>query len=129
MPVPVNKRLQGIFIPVADIEQAREWYSRVLGFPFGKISGRLSCVQLENGAWVGLDAKLRGPDGQLPVFQVPVIQFQTDDIEAAYSHMIEQGVEVVTPIKGGYYFNFRDPDGNVLMMWAPPRRRTQTKTN
>lgn len=98
----------------------------MLGFPFGKAASRLSCVQLENGVWVGLYAKLKGPDGSMPLFQVPLIQFQTADIEAAYSHMQEQGVELVTPIKGGYYFNFRDPDGNVLMMWAPPKRRTRT---
>lgn len=52
-------------------------------FPFGKATGRMSCVRLDDGVWVGLDANLKGP--------------------------------------GGEYLNFRDPDGNLVMMWSPPK--------
>jgi catechol 2,3-dioxygenase-like lactoylglutathione lyase family enzyme len=40
----------------------------------------------------------------------------TDDIQASYQFMQEQGVELVTDIENGHWFAFRDPDGNLLMV-------------
>lgn len=73
------------------------------------------------GIGLVLDAKLRTSEGEVPVFRAPAFQFATDDIEAAYAYMREQGVEVVTEIMNGHFFNFRDPDGNLLMVCAPVR--------
>lgn len=118
---PLLRRTGSNFVPVRDIEKARDWYCRILGIPAESaeiINGHLCPLPMEEPGiildtmpgWGGKE-----PGGP-PTFQTPAFMLVTEDIEAAYSFMKEQGVELVTEIENGHWFVFRDPDGNLLMV-------------
>jgi hypothetical protein len=116
---PIRGRIKGVFIPVADIHAARGWYARVFGFNVGPVlHGHLCCIETE-GPTLILDAKPRTAQGEVPVFRAPAVMLDTDDTQAAYDHLRQQGVRLVTEIQHGHFFNLADPDGNVLMVCGP----------
>nr|WP_248930794.1 VOC family protein [Paenibacillus hamazuiensis] len=118
---PLLRRTGAAFIPVRDIEKAREWYCRILGLSADSVNimnGHLCPLPLEGPGvildtmpmWGGKEA------GGAPTFKTPAFMFLTDDLPAAYAFMKEQGGELVTEIENGHWFAFRDPDGNLLMV-------------
>lgn len=111
---PVKNRIGGVFIPVSDIEAARDWYCDLLGLPnSGELFfGHIYVIPME-GPDIVLDSKIYAPDR---TFQVPVLQFRTDSIEEAYAFMKQKNIELITGIENGHWFNFKDPDGNTLMV-------------
>lgn len=119
MTSPIQSRIAGVFIPVRDIEKARDWYSRILGVVPGAIHfGHLCSLPHEGSCAINLDTmpKWGGKDpGGAPLYQVPAFMFKTEDIQGAYNFMQPNGVELVTGIEG-HWFAFRDPDGNLLMV-------------
>src|SRR5690625_1882596 len=111
---PIERRISTIFIPVSDIEKARDWYCNLLDIPpKGEIAhGHIYVISLENNGLV-LDSKIFGKykaDG------VPRFHFDTTDIKAAYEYVKSKEVEMLTEIEHGHWFNFSDPGGNVLMV-------------
>jgi predicted enzyme related to lactoylglutathione lyase len=122
---PVSKQVTSIFIPVQDVFRAREWYRDVLGLKAGEIiAGHLCVIEMGQGPSLLLDQKLR-PDGPVELSsrgEYPLFMFGTDDIEAALAYMRERSIEVVEydgqVINNGHWFNFRDCEGNLLMMCA-----------
>ncbi|MBM7619706.1 putative enzyme related to lactoylglutathione lyase [Bacillus tianshenii] len=115
---PVKNKIKTIFIPVRDIEKAKEWYKAMLGIEDGEIQfGHLFIAEME-GTGMILDTmpKWRDENGELPTLNVPVIQFGTEDIHASYQFMNENGVNLVTKIEHGHFFVFRDLDGNMMMV-------------
>ena len=50
------------------------------------------------------------------IYRNPAFHFNTDDIHKAYTFLKERNVEFVTKIENGHWFNFEDPDGNILMV-------------
>ena len=68
------------------------------------------------GAGLVLDSRIYSPSA---VFQVPAFHFNTADIHAAHAFMETRGVEL-TEVNDDQWFNFRDPDGNVLMICQIP---------
>jgi catechol 2,3-dioxygenase-like lactoylglutathione lyase family enzyme len=120
--LPVSGSIGGVFVPVSDIQMAKDWYMRVFGLPESPVLfGHLWCTRLANGLWLNLDAKLRTPSGEVPIFRAPTLSFDTADIQAAFAYMQAQGVELVTEILNGHFFNIKDPDGNIHMICAPPQ--------
>ena len=118
---PIRNRVQAVFIPVRDVEEARDWYCRVFGFTAGPVQhGHLCCLNFD-GPGLILDAKLRTPEGEVPTFRAPAVMLPTDDARAAYEHLRRQGVRLLTDVQHGHYFNLADPDGNVLMVCGPNR--------
>lgn len=119
MTSPIQSRITGVFIPVRDIEKARDWYARILGIGPGTIHfGHMCSLETEGECAIMLDTmpKWGGKEpGGAPTYQVPAFIFKTEDIQAAYAFMQENGVELVTGIEG-HWFGFRDPDGNLLMV-------------
>ncbi|EMR07301.1 Glyoxalase-like domain protein [Bhargavaea cecembensis DSE10] len=111
---PILKRIGTVFIPVSNIEKARDWYCDILGLKAdGDIQfGHLYVIPMQ-GTGIVLDSKIYAKDR---VFQTPPFHIETDDIEEAFSYMSNKNVEMVTPIEHHHYFNFKDPDGNVLMV-------------
>jgi catechol 2,3-dioxygenase-like lactoylglutathione lyase family enzyme len=123
--IPVRRRVSGVFIPVRDVDRAREWYRDVLGLQVGEvISGHLCCVPMENGLDLLLDQKLspEGPVEGIERGMYPLFMLATHDIGTAAAFLRERGVELVAyhgeVIQNGHWLNFRDCDGNLLMMCA-----------
>jgi catechol 2,3-dioxygenase-like lactoylglutathione lyase family enzyme len=114
MKSPIQNEVGAIFVPVSDIEKARDWYCDLLGVPAdGEIPGGHLYVLPMNHARVVLDSKIYSEEA---VFHVPAIHFNTEDIQAAYTFMQEKEVEIVSEIQFDHFFNFKDPDGNLLMI-------------
>jgi len=111
---PIQNQIGTVFIPVSNIEKARDWYCDILGLPVdGEILfGHLYVLPM-NGTGIVLDSQIYAEDH---VFKVPAFHLNSDRIEEAYEYMKSKNVEILTDIEFGQWFNFKDPDGNVLMV-------------
>ncbi|CDO03352.1 putative enzyme related to lactoylglutathione lyase [Oceanobacillus picturae] len=111
---PIQNQIGTVFIPVSNIEKARDWYSDVLGLKtVGEIQfGHLYVVPME-GAGIVLDSKIYSEDH---IYKTPAFHLNTKDIKEAFQFMKKKGVNVTTEIEHDHYFNFQDPDGNMLMI-------------
>ncbi|MNO55695.1 Glyoxalase-like domain protein [compost metagenome] len=111
---PFTKKIGGIFIPVSNIEKARDWYCDLLQLPTdGEIfSGHLYVLPM-SGLNIVLDSKIYAED---VVYKNPVFHFDTDNIGEAYEYIQSKNIELATEIENGHWFNFKDPDGNHLML-------------
>ncbi len=111
---PILKQIGTVFIPVSNIERARDWYCDLLGVKAdGEIQfGHLYVLSLE-GTGIVLDSKIYSED---KVFKIPVFHFNTKNIKEAFDFMNNKGVDLITEIEHNHYFNFKDPDGNILMI-------------
>jgi catechol 2,3-dioxygenase-like lactoylglutathione lyase family enzyme len=111
---PVLQQIGTVFIPVSDIERARDWYCDLLGLEAdGEVQfGHIYVIPLE-GTNLVLDSKIYSEDN---ILKTPMFHLNTDNIEEAYKFMKEKNVEFSTSIEHGHYFNFKDPDGNMLMI-------------
>jgi catechol 2,3-dioxygenase-like lactoylglutathione lyase family enzyme len=120
MTSPIQNRIGGFFIPVSNVEAARDWYCKILRVPAdGEIlHGHLYCLELEGATNLILDEvpKWRGENQELPTFKAPAFMFPTDDVHASYEFMKSEGVELVTDIENNSWFVFKDPFGNHLMV-------------
>ena len=116
---PVKNKIGGIFIPVRDIEQAREWYGRILGLVEGEVFfGHIFVPEMEGSAQLIMDTmpRWRNEAGDIFPYHAPSLQFITEDIQASFEFMKIQEVELVTEIEDDFYFVIRDLDGNLLMI-------------
>lgn len=111
---PIQNRIGTVFIPVSNIERARDWYCDILNLPMnGEILyGHLYVIPME-GTSIVLDSKIYAEDH---VFRAPAFHFNTEDIEEAFNYMRSKDVNLTTPIEHNHWFNFKDPDGNQLMV-------------
>lgn len=111
---PISNQIGAVFLPVSNIEQARDWYCSLLGLPGdGEIlHGHLYVLPMQ-GAGLVLDSKIYAKD---KTYCVPAFHFNTQDITEAYAYMKDLNVELVTGIEHNHWFNFKDPDGNLLMV-------------
>ena len=111
---PILRQIGTVFIPVSNIEKARDWYSEILGLDnIGEIQfGHLYVIPMD-GTGIVLDSKIYAEDR---IFKTPAFHFNTEDIHEAFQYMGTKGVHLVTEIEHDHYFNFQDPDGNILMV-------------
>lgn len=112
----IANKVGAVFIPVSDISKAREWYCSILDLdPDVEIrNGHLCCIPLDNnGLNIVLDSKIYSKDSYT---RYPMFHFNTEDIHLAYQSMKGKGIELVTKIEDGHWFNLKDPDGNMLMV-------------
>lgn len=112
---PIRNQIRGVFVPVSDIERARDWYCSLLGLPAdGELFfGHIYVLSMQGGVNIVLDSKIYAPDH---VHKIPVLQLATDHIETAYAYMKSQQVDILTDIRNGHWFTIKDPDGNVIMI-------------
>jgi catechol 2,3-dioxygenase-like lactoylglutathione lyase family enzyme len=119
----IEREIGTVFVPVRDIEAARDWYRALLGHaPGGEILfGHLHVVPMQAGSGLVLDSKgFAGPHDRKPAFH-----FNTRDVAAAREHAIRLGAADVGPVTDGVFFTFKDPDGNLLMVAdVPPAPRS-----
>lgn len=114
----VDSEIGAIFVPVSNVEAARDWYCRLLKRePIGDIEfGHLYVMPMRAGTALVLDSKdFHGPHDRKPAFH-----FNTADIQAAREHVLAVGARNVTEVSNGVFFNFQDPDGNLLMVADVP---------
>lgn len=112
----IASKVGAIFVPVSDIEKARDWYCSILEIEprFDIIAGHLCCIPLDNnGLNLVLDSNIYDEDAY---YRNPAFHLNTDDIEEAYQFMKDRGVELITGIEHGHWFNAKDPDGNLFMI-------------
>jgi catechol 2,3-dioxygenase-like lactoylglutathione lyase family enzyme len=119
----IGREIGTVFVPVRDIEAARDWYRKLLGLePSGEILfGHLHIVPMQAGSGLALDSKgFAGPHDKKPVFH-----FNTTDIHAAHAQAVALGALDVGAVTDGVFFTFKDPDGNLLMVAdVPPAPRS-----
>ncbi|BCG59229.1 VOC family protein [Paenibacillus sp. URB8-2] len=111
---PILTQIGGVFIPVSDIERSKDWYCDLLGLPSdGEILfGHLFVIPMTGPAIV-LDSRIYTSEC---VLNTPLFHLNSHDIDAAYDFVRQSGAEILTDIEHDHWFNFRDPDGNVLMV-------------
>jgi catechol 2,3-dioxygenase-like lactoylglutathione lyase family enzyme len=119
----VLNQIGAVFVPVSDIESARDWYCRLLGLePVEILFGHLAVLPMREGSGLVLDGKdFAGPHDRQPLFH-----FDTRDLHAAHAQLEQLGAEALGPVTDGAFFTFKDPDGNLLMVAdVPPAPRME----
>lgn len=111
---PILNKIGAVFIPVKDIEKSKEWYCQLLGLPLDGdvLFGHLYVIPMK-GPGIVLDSKIYTSES---VLNIPSFHLNTEDIDAAYDYVKASGGEILTDIEHDHWFNFKDPDGNVIMV-------------
>lgn len=110
---PIKNQIGTVFIPVSNLEKARDWYCDILGLKVDReISHGLYVIPMV-GSGIVLDINIFSEEN---LFKVPALHLNTDNIHEAYDFLKSKGVEVTTQIEQNRSFNFKDLDGNVLMV-------------
>lgn len=122
---PLLKGVHCNYIPVADLERAKEWYMRVLGLRAFRPDGGI--LIMGSGQWLFLIESKDRPNANFTTdcwegenFEMFSLTFETEDIVALHESLRENGaqVEPVTDYGGcGLQFRFKDPDGNKFNVW------------
>lgn len=105
-------------MPVRDIHRSADWYGRLLGAEVSLPShdDTIVDVPMEPGPGLALDANAPfTPDGP------PRFFWWADDLGAVVAHVRDLGAELasdVVDIGSVAFVQFRDPDGNLLMVCA-----------
>jgi catechol 2,3-dioxygenase-like lactoylglutathione lyase family enzyme len=131
-------RLGHVALFVADLERARDFYVRLLGYhvleeesaehgrtaflEIGELGNTLDLVEAPAGAGAAAP-------GAPPGRGLHHLAFETATREAlrdAYSTLVDQGVEILYRVDHGssQSIYFRDPDGHIIeIYWTPPGAR------
>ena len=109
-----------VWLPVTDLERALEFYRDQLGLSENRRES--AWAELDAGGLrIGLNAREEETTGDGGA----VIAFQTDgELDDAVSQLRNGGVEFVDGVSEhpwGRVAAFRDPDGNSLQLYQPPR--------
>lgn len=114
---PISTRIGQVFIPVRDVAIAAPWYAALLGIEPGEITHHGTICDLP----VDGDVRL-ALDGNRPDFSTqgpPRFFWWADDLDAVHRHLTAVGageIGEITDIGSVAFIQFRDPDGNPLMV-------------
>ncbi len=110
-----------VWMPVQDIDRAKNFYGNTLGLPITKEDGDWAEVDA-NGLTIGLNGREPGgakSDGG------PVVTFQPEGSrEDTVGELQNQGVEVPAGISEhpwGRVATFKDSEGNDVQLYEPPK--------
>jgi uncharacterized protein len=109
-----NLRIDYIEFPVKDINQTKEFYSRILGWKFEDYGPDYTSFhdgRIGGGFFTSPDVKIGGP----------LVVIYTTDIDAMQKKVTAAGSKIVKPIfefPGGRRFHFVDPSGLELAIWT-----------
>ena len=101
----IENEIGGVFVPVRDIEQSRDWYRSLLELkPGGEIFfGHIHVVPMKAGSGLVLDSKdFAGPHDKKPAFH-----FKTNDVFAARERALAAGAAEVSAITDGVFFTLK----------------------
>lgn len=118
---PIENRIDTIFIHVSDLERSIKWYSELLGLEVkkGVHTGPIYTLNMGNGPGITLDNHCFEEDNKLIPSNQPLFNLSSSDINKAFKHVTEMGVEIVTNIiehPDLAEFSIKDPDGNIIMI-------------
>ncbi|WP_261129965.1 VOC family protein [Bacillus sp. Marseille-Q3570] len=111
---PIN-RVGTTFVHVQDLKKTARWYAELLGKETPQVDpdSPVHYVDLGNGGFLLDDDRNNEPGTEAN------LMLHTDDIDEAYAFVKEKGGIIVREIErfpDVSFFNFKDPDGNVLMI-------------
>ena len=118
------KKIQVVSVPVRDQDQAKMFYSEVLGMEV------LQDMRMdENSRWIQLQP--RGSEASLtlvtwfpamPAGSLKGLVLETDDLEGTIAEMASKGFSIDAEIDAqpwGRFVSFDDPDGNGIVLRQP----------
>ncbi|WP_376695538.1 VOC family protein [Wenzhouxiangella sp. EGI_FJ10305] len=108
-----------IEIPVTDLDRAKRFYGEAFGWSFNDYGDQYVGIRRPGG---GDDEEM---GGFLPVDSVTpggaLVVLYSDDLDESLERVRNAGGRIVEPpfeFPGGRRFEFADPDGHVLAVWA-----------
>ncbi|MEX0990305.1 MAG: VOC family protein [Actinomycetota bacterium] len=112
----MDLRLELVNVPVSDVDRAKEFYTRRVGFLEDNdvtVNDEIRFVQLTPPGSACSISILRGLTDAQPG-SAQGLQLVVDDVGAARAALVEGGVEVseVQEFPWGLFVFFSDPDGN-----------------
>ncbi len=118
---PIAGKVNNVFIHVSDLKSSAEWYSDLLGLPFNndEVNSPVYNIPVTSETGLTLDDHTFDPGFTLKPSEHVLFNFFVSDIDEAYAFIKNKDITVVKEIEriGDFaYFNFKDLDGNVLMI-------------
>ncbi len=114
-------RVSSVFYFTNDMDQTATFYRDVLGLDQRVRYGE-DWAEFAAG---GTTVALHGTRGAAAPWQGATVVFEVDDLEAAMRTLRARGVsfdgDVTEVPEQGRFATFKDPAGNVLQMYEPPR--------
>jgi predicted enzyme related to lactoylglutathione lyase len=119
-------KLELVAVPVSDVDRAKAFYTEQVGFNADHdhaVSDEIRFVQLTPPGSACSIAIGKGVTQAVPG-SVEGLQVVVSDINAARSHLVDNGVEAseVQSFPWGEFVFFSDPDGNKWSVQAIPPR-------
>jgi predicted enzyme related to lactoylglutathione lyase len=114
-------KVNNVFVHVSDLKKSAEWYYALLGFPYDqeKVESPVHNIPVASETGLTLDDHTFDPGFKLKPSEHVLFNFLVDDVDEAYEFIKYKGIPIVKEIEriGDFaYFNFKDPDGNILMI-------------
>lgn len=118
---PIACKVNNVFIHVSNLEKSAKWYSDLLALPFNKadVSSPVYNIPITAETGLTLDDHTFDPGFTLSPSEHVLFNFFVKDIDEAYEFVKSKGITIVREMEriGDFaYFNFKDLDGNVLMI-------------
>jgi len=115
------KSVAAVWLPVTDMDRAVAFYGETLGLPVTEHDADWSEIEVD-----GLRIGLNGSDSESPSGDGgALVAFRPDgDLEHEVERLKAEGVDFSGEISEhpwGRIVPFKDPDGNDLQLFAPPR--------
>ena len=110
----VHHRIDYIEFTVRDMAEAQAFYAAAFGWTFADYGPGYAGIRSGEGEMGGLAVGEPTPGG-------PLVILFSEDLEASQAAVVGAGGTVVKPIfafPGGQRFEFTDPSGNALAVWA-----------
>lgn len=120
----MHGRIELIFIPVTDVDRARDFYIDTVGFHLdieARVDADTLFVQVTPVGSACSIAFGEGITAMTPGTQHS-IQVVVDDAAAAYADLVARGVDATAPetLAWGTFTSFSDPDGNTWTVQELP---------
>ncbi|MGZ9816706.1 VOC family protein [Peribacillus simplex] len=118
---PINSKINNVFIHVKDLKKSVEWYCNLLGISQNNDSVKSPVYNIPVTGETGLtlDDHTFDPNFIFKPTNIVLFNFYAKDIDKAHQFIKSNNISIVKEIEriGDFaYFNFQDPDGNVLMI-------------
>ncbi|KMY44770.1 hypothetical protein AC622_11495 [Bacillus sp. FJAT-27916] len=118
---PLSSKINNVFIHVSDLKKSSEWYCRLIGAPFHieEVKSPVYNIPVTSETGLTLDDHRFDPGFELNPSSHVLFNLYAADIDEAYHYVKGTGAVITREIEriGEFaYFNFLDPDGNVLMI-------------